>query len=681
MTQAVLASIFVLLLIAAICIIVLVVRSGNAKRSRISLGDEHASASGAPAGTQSMGGATAESNKGISRRFFIFFGLVCAAIGALFVRLWSMQLVSGKEYSAQAESNRITEYKTAAARGRIYDRNGKELVVNRLSFAVLVNSEVQNNEGVLQRLSNVLGIPRQTIDKLAASESEGAQADRLVALDVADRTVAYISEHPSAFPGVQVEARTVRSYPMGSLAAHVLGYTGTISQAELKNQSTGITYENGDTVGKDGVEQAFENYLQGDHGVKRVEINAVGEVVSQLDTVDPVQGNDIRLTIDADIQAVAENALEQAFEDAHSNGYLNAQSGALICMDCTNGEIIAMASAPTFDPSEFIGGVSTETWESLTDEESGYPLSNRCIAGQFPAASTFKGFTGLAGLQHGYASDGSVWNCEGTWTGFGEAWPQKCWNVYGHGNIGFHMGIVESCDVVFYEIAKRFYQENSTGTVLQDYLNSWGFGSKTGIELPGEAAGRVPTPQWKKEYNRDAPENQAWQPGDVSNLIIGQGDLLVSPLQIACGYAGLATGRIPKPVLLHSVVSNDGKTNVVEGSQFQGSNFTPEFTQENIEIMRSGFRDVVADGSVKKVFSGMATATSGKTGTGEVAGKDNMGWYVGFGPNDNPKYVCVCCIEEGGSGGSCAAPAVRQVLSAVFGEEVKHIFVESTRER
>ena len=679
MTQAVLASIVVLLLIAAVCLIVLVVRSGNTKRARISLGEERQK--GMPSGTESLNGAGTNADRSVSRRLFILFGFVVAALGSLFVRLWSMQLVSGKDYTAQAESNRTTEYKTAASRGRIYDRNGKELVGNRSSFAVLVNAEVQYDEGTIQRLSNVLGIPRETVAQLAASQSEGAQADRLISLDVSDRSVAFISEHPSAFPGVQVEARTVRTYPMGSLAAHVLGYTGTISAEELKNQTLGMTYESGDTVGKDGAEQAFEGYLQGDHGVKRVEINAAGEVVSQLDTVDPVQGNDVRLTIDADIQKVAEDALQQAFDDARTNKYLNAQAGAIVCMDCTNGEIIAMASAPTYDPAEFIGGISSETWERLTDEDSGYPLSNRCIAGQYPAASTFKGFTGLAGLQYGYASEGSTWHCAGTWTGFGEAWPQKCWNTYGHGDIGFHMGIVESCDVVFYEIAKRFYDEDTTNVALQTYLQSWGFGSKTGIELPGEAGGRVPTPEWKKNYNRDAPENQAWQPGDMSNLIIGQGDLLVSPLQIACGYAGLATGRIPKPVLLHSVVSADGKTNVVDGAKFQGSTYSPQFEQANIEIMRNGFRGVVADGSVKSVFADMATTTSGKTGTGEVAGKDNFGWYVGFGPSDNPKYVCACCIEEGGSGGSCAAPAVRQELSAAFGEEVKHVFVESTRER
>ena len=461
----------------------------------------------------------------------------------------------------------------------------------------------------------------------------------------------------------------------------MLGYAGTISQEELAKSNSAHSYESGDIVGKDGAEQAFESYLQGDRGVKRVEINAAGDVVGTVDTVDPVQGNDVRLTIDAKVQKVAEQALQKAFADAARAHYDNAAAGAIVCLDANTGEVIAMASAPTYDPAEFIGGVSSDTWERLTDEENEYPLSNRCIAGLYPAASTFKGFTGLAGLEYGYADNHSVWDCKGTWTGFGKAWPQKCWNLDGHGHIGFHKGIVESCDVVFYEIAKRFYYYKGSDTVLQEYLQTWGFGSKTGVELPGEQEGRVPTPQWKKEYNRDAPESQAWQPGDVSNLIIGQGDLLVTPLQIACGYAGLATGTVPKPVLLHSVIAADGKTVVVDGARFQGSTLSPSYKEKNLQIMRRGFEGVVSEGSVKDVFKGMGVTAAGKTGTGEVAGKDNYAWYVGYAPASKPKYVCACIIEQGGSGATSAAPAVRSVLAKALGKDAKHVSGASTHER
>lgn len=187
------------------------------------------------------------------------------------------------------------------------------------------------------------------------SQTQGAQADRVIALDVDDRAVAYISEHPNAFPGVRIESRTVRTYPNDDLAAHVLGYTGTISQEELKREANGITYESGDIVGKDGVEQAFESYLQGDRGIKRVEVNAAGEVVNAVDSVEPVQGNDIRITIDANVQKVAEEALRRAFADAAMSGHDGARSGAIVCMNCNTGEVIAMASAPSYNPSQFIG--------------------------------------------------------------------------------------------------------------------------------------------------------------------------------------------------------------------------------------------------------------------------------------------------------------------------------------
>ena len=678
MTEAVRASVIVLLIIAAVCLIVLVFRSRSRSKTRSTLqvGQVNPrSVSSMPGGADAQDGETT-----MRRRFIIFIGAAAAALGALFVKLWSMQVISGEHYSELAEANTITEYTTVAPRGRIYDRNGVELVGNRATFAVLADATVQNNKAVLRKLSAVLGMPRETVTQLAASQNEGAQADRLIALEVPDRAVAYICEHPSAFPGISIESRTVRTYPQGTLACHVLGYAGTISESELETEIDGVTYESGDSVGKDGVEKAFETYLHGDRGVKRVEINAAGDVVSTVDSVDPTQGSDVRLTIDVEVQKVAESALQRALSAAQSSGN-KGTAGALVCLDCTNGEVIAMASAPYYDPADFVNGISTDTWEMLTDDDSGYPLSNRCIAGLYPAASTFKGFTGLAGLEYGFASADSYWDCEGTWTGFGDDWPQKCWDTSGHGSINFYNGIVHSCDVVFYEIAKSFYYYDGNETALQDYLKSWGFGSSTGIELSGEQEGRVPTPEWKKEYNRDAPETQSWQPGDLSNLIIGQGDLLVTPLQIACGYAGLATGRVPRPVLLRSVVGSDGETVVVDGAGFQGEGPTPQYAQEHIDLMRQGFRGVVTSGSVTKIFANLGVDTAGKTGTGEVAGKDDFAWYVGYGPYDDPKYVCACLIEEGGAGASVAAPAVRSVLGQVFGQSSDYVSGTSTSER
>lgn len=293
MTAAIFAAISVLLIVVAIAIIVIVIRSGRRRPTRIPIDTRNASE--LAMSTEAHGGPGGDSQGPTRRRFFGFVAVIAACIGALIVKLWSMQVISGAEYTAKAEGNRINEYTTIAPRGRIFDRNGVELVGNRSTFAVLASADVQNDKLVIQRLSDVLGIPRETIASLAASQTQGAQADRLIALDVDDRAVAYISEHPNAFPGVRIESRTVRTYPNDDLAAHVLGYTGTISQEELKREVNGLTYESGDIVGKDGVEQAFESYLQGDRGIKRVEVNAAGEVVNAVDSVEPVQGNDIRI--------------------------------------------------------------------------------------------------------------------------------------------------------------------------------------------------------------------------------------------------------------------------------------------------------------------------------------------------------------------------------------------------
>ncbi|MCQ2752333.1 MAG: penicillin-binding protein 2, partial [Coriobacteriales bacterium] len=601
MREALIATVVAFLFIIAVTLLVIYARSGSKKTSSLNI--DGAGSPGRKDFVSKGGGQeNASDDATVKRRFLIFSGLIAAAFGALLVKLWSMQILSGEKYASLAKSNRTSEFNTTAPRGRILDRNGVELIGNKLSYTVIGDSDVQYNKKVLKRLSVILGIPYESIHSLAASQSGGAQANRVIATNISKNIASYIFEHKNAFEGISVQIRTTRIYNNGELASHVLGYAGIISDEELKQEHDGLVYQSGDTVGKDGAEKAFESYLKGDPGFKRVEVNASGDVVGTVDAVDAIAGNDVCLTIDIEVQKVAENALQQAFIDAHNSNHPNACSGAIVCLDCKTGEVIAMASAPNYNPALFVNGISNDLWTELNDEKSNYPLSNRCIAGLYPAASTFKGFTGLAGLEYEFTTEGTSFYCTGTWTGFGEDWPQHCWSTSGHGYISFYNGIVQSCDVVFYEIAKSFYYYKDNETALQDYVKSWGFGSKTGIELSGENEGRVPTPEWKKNFNKDAPEMQAWQPGDLSNLVIGQGDILVTPLQIACGYAGLATGKIPKPVLLHSVLSSDGKSVVVDGSKFQGQINNPDFKEENIAVMRQGFRGVVSQGSVKKVF-------------------------------------------------------------------------------
>lgn len=691
MEAAIKTAVGVLLFFAAVMIIIVVVRSGYERRGDIFMGDTSVDGEGsgkkkkkkrkrrfsAFRSKHSLPQRTAKRQEAAekpadpTRRFVIFGGAVGAVIVTLLVKLWSMQVISSDTYAAMAESNARTTVQIRAPRGRILDRNGTVLVDNRSMLCVMATADVSSDRNTLHRLSAVLGIPFAAVRQRAMSTKEGAQADRVIATDASDRAVAFISEHPATFPGVFIETRTERIYPYGTLAAHVLGYTGTISEEELAasqdDPDAPIEYQGGDIVGKTGAEYAFESVLQGIRGERTVEVDAGGNVISVLGQVDPQIGNDVELTIDYNTQVAAEAALASMMDRAQSGAYENAKAGAVVCLDVEDGGVLAMASAPTFDPSNFIGGVSTELWDELNSESSGYPLSNRAIAGLYPAASTFKAFTGMAGLSYGYCTRDSEIECTGVWTGFGNDWPQKCWESSGHGDIKFVDAIVESCDVYFYEIARQFYRDRDAigEDALQQYLTTWGFGSKTGIDIPGESQGRVPTPEWKAEFNRDTPESAGWLPGDVSNLVIGQGDLLVTPLQICEGYLTIAgNGTSCAPHVLKDVLSHDGQQLIVHEPK---QSIAPEFDPAHLALLQEGLEGVVSRGHVMDLFAEMAVPTAGKTGTGEVAGKDDYAWYVGYGPVDHPKYVCACIVEQGGSGGTCAAPVVRQVLATAMG--------------
>ncbi|NTU89038.1 MAG: penicillin-binding protein 2 [Actinobacteria bacterium] len=674
MSAAINAAVAALLVIALLVVVAVIVKgiydrqkplsvqSSAPKMKNVGVGPAPIKEVGSRPGSAEVGSDDAS----IRNRLLVLGGVAIAVLGTLFVKLWAMQLISSDTYERLSEANRTTTYTTRAVRGRILDRNGTELVGNRASLVVMANSDVANDRNVIHRLSNVLGIPRAAIKQRILNASEGAQAERVVASDVSMRVVSFISEHPSVFPGVNVESRTVRTYPYGSAAAHVLGYTGTISEDELNNSTTvdGLSYESGDIVGKSGAELSFESVLQGVRGTRKVEVDASGSVISILEEIEGKNGNDIRLTIDLAAQQSAEAAILEAFETSKLFKFSNANAGAIVALDLEDGGVLAMASYPTFDPSEFIGGISSDLWDSLNTTESGWPLTNRAISGLYPAASTFKAFCSMTALKHGFATSDSTWNCEGTWTELGEEWSKNCWLKTGHGYVDLVKALVVSCDIAFYEMSLGFYRNREAEpNGLQDGLQEWGFGSQTGIELAGEAFGRVPTADWKAEYNKDTPENALWLPGDMANLVIGQGDVLITPLQNAVAYSGIATGKCLKPHVLLDVLSEEGETVIGK----QGEIFRePVYDPAHLELVRTGLREQASANVNFKYFS---VVTAGKTGTGQVAGKDDMGWYVGYAPADAPKYLVACCIEQAGSGGSVCTPAVRRVLATLLGVE------------
>lgn len=624
---------------------------------------------GAP---RAAGGSDESGEKGISSRLVGFGVVVAGVFAALVARLWSMQLVSSDEYAEQAESNRTRTVTTAAPRGRILDRNGVEIVTNRPCLTVTATSDVVDDEIEMTLLGNLIGMPMQAVRRKIQDSSQGAQSARTVSVDVSRRVVAYIGEHPSLFSGVSVEQRTQRSYPLGSLAAHVVGYTGTVTAEQLKQNSDedgAVEYKSGDVVGQSGVELMYESVLQGIRGEQTVYVNASGTVLDTSTTIDPQSGSDLYLTIDSGVQQAAEASLEKVVTYLKEAGY-NCTGGSCVAVDCTNGEVICLASYPTYSPNIFVGGISSADWSALQDESANYPLMNRAIAGQYPSGSTIKALTTFAGLDYGIVSTGSSFNCTGWWTGFGESYGMSCWLKYGHGGVNLVTGLTNSCDIVYYEIGKGFYYSDN-GEGLQETFRRYGLGSTTGIDLPGEASGRVPDAEWKWNYFSYLPDEQRkWQGGENCNIAIGQGDLLVTVLQMVQAYASIANqGPVYKPHVMKSVKSRIGSGSVIDYSPSVVR--TVEEDQTYRDIVKQGLYGVVYEESATQTvhWTNLDVTVNGKTGTAEQTTKgDPLGWFVGYAPADNPKYVVGANVDGVASGATSGMYVVRDILGQIYGQ-------------
>lgn len=611
----------------------------------------------------------------------IFAGTV---IGALFMRLWNMQVISSSSYTEQAEKNRTRSISTHAARGRILDRNGAVLVGNRPSLVVLAEQSVLDDEAELQILAALIGIPKAVLRLKIEDSSQGLQRGRVIAVDVSRRVISFINAHPSLFGGVSIEARSQRSYPLGSLAGQVLGYTGIITSEQLKasqgNQDEGkITYEPGDVVGQSGIEASYENVLQGIKGEQVVFVDADGNIVNHSSSVEPQSGSDVVLTLDADIQKAAEDSLSSTIKRLQEHGKPDCFGGCAIAMDVTNGEIIAMASAPSFSPNMFVGGISSDDWDMLSSKSSHNPLLNRGIGGQYPSASTIKPLSALAALNEGIATPQSSYMCTGYWTGFGAAFGQYCWLHTGHGAMTLQTGITHSCDVVFYEVGKGFfYSSNKDG--LQQMFKKWGLGSKSQIDLPGELQGRIPDEAWKREYFASYPDDaKAWQGGDNTNLAIGQGDLLVTPLQMLCVYAGIANrGSIPQPHLMKSIKSTSNSGSIIDYKC--STRISVDEKDEYMDLIQRGLYGVIYEESQAQAshFTNMKEKVAGKTGTAETSHETPTGWFIAYAPYDKPRYVVASVLENSGFGSDGAMYVVRDILGALYHEPDTSTMVDTT---
>lgn len=624
---------------------------------------------------RASGGSDSSTEKTLSGRLVGLAVVVGGVFTTLLARLWSMQLVSSDEYAAQAESNRTSTVYTQAPRGRILDRNGREIVVNRPSLTVVASSDVLDDDVEMQLLANLIGMPTQAVRRKIQDTTEGQQSLRTVSTDVSRRVVAFIGEHPEVFPGVATQERSVRSYPHGSLAAHIVGYTGTVTAEQLKasaEATDGMQYRSGDVVGQSGVEYQYESVLQGIRGEQVVYVDADGNVLGLSSSVEEQSGSDLVLTIDLDVQQAAEDSLERVMNELRDTGYA-ATGGCVVAVDCTNGEVIALASAPTFSPSVFTGGISTADWNALNDEGANYPMMNRAISGQYPSGSVIKPLTSFAALDYGVCNTGSSWYCSGWWTWDGDpnSLPvMNCWWETGHGSMSLADGITFSCDVVFYEIGKGFYNIDSEG--MQETFRRYGLGSLTGIDLPSEASGRVPDAEWKWNYFKElgySDEDSSWKGGDNANIAIGQGDMLVTAIQMVCAYCSIANGGpVWKPHVMRGIRSKIG------------DGFVSEYRCEQIRDVEEdqSFRDVIAQGMEGVIYredpsqashwTNLDVAVRGKTGTAEQPGGDPIGWFIAYAPADDPKYVVGGNMDRVLQGASSAMYVVRDVFGAIYGQ-------------
>jgi penicillin-binding protein 2 len=616
----------------------------------------------------------------IGVRLRVLATLCAFMFAALGVRLWFVQVLASTQYRNQAEVNGTRLVPVPAPRGLILDRNGDVLVDNRPSLVVTVNRQEvgDREESVLFKLSKVLHVPvKDLVSRL--NDLRYYQYQPIpVAFDVSKRVAFYLGEHQRQFPGVETQELTVRDYPNGDLAAHVLGYTGLISADQLKDpRFHGYTQQ--DIVGKSGVEETYERYLQGRKGQVKLRVNSAGKTLKAIGQQDPVAGDSVVLSIDAGIQKLAEDSLHLGIQAAR-NASLPADAGAVIVEDPNTGQILAMASYPTFDPSFFVKGFTDAQYQAeFTRPDRHQPLFDRAIQATYPAGSTFKPFVALSALRHGVAAEDGFYSCPASYSVPTD--PDTVFENWAYpesfGTISLTQSLVISCDTVFYQFGYQFYryydQDSTQGDLLQNDLRSFGFGHITGVDLASENAGVIPDPKWKDQHfkpTKDDPYANIWKPGDMVNMSIGQGNVAVTPLQMAAAYSAIANGgTVYQPHVGLRIQRPDGT--IVRTIKPHVNAHLP-FKQQQLFFIRQALQGVVSDpnGTAAYAFRGFPfgqVSVAGKTGTAEVAPFVPYSWFAAMAPVDHPKYVVVALVEQGGHGSQTAAPVVRRILEGLYG--------------
>jgi penicillin-binding protein 2 len=588
-------------------------------------------------------------------RIAVIGGVALVMFAVIFFRLWYLQVLSGDNYVATAKSNSVREIKVQAPRGEIVDRHGVALVENRNSLSIKVTpdslpTDRAEREAVYRRLARLLNLNPARLERRVSSELEALPYSKpTIKQDVDRRVVAYVLERQEQFPGVEAERDSLRLYPHGVVGAHLFGQVGEVSPDELKDQRFSDVAL-GDIVGKAGIEREYDRYLRGQNGAARVEVDALGKLTKTLKREPAVQGQQLRLSLDLGVQRVAQQAL------AGGSG-----KGAFAVMNVQNGEVLALGSQPSFDPNVFTKPITHKQLDALTSKDLGEPLLDRAIQAGYPTGSTFKLITATAALESGHITPSTPLSDPGSLTVGGIEFANTGHTP--HGVLSLVEALTVSSDVFFYQLGRDM---NEKGMPLQTWAHRLGIGRKTGIDLPSEEPGTLPTPAWRDALYKDKLTDRPWSVGDNINLSVGQGDLLSNPLQMAVAYAAIANGgRVLRPRLGLRIEDATGRARQDLDAPTARR---VKISKENRDAILEGLYGAAnaPGGTSTPVFAGFPIPIAGKTGTAEHTGKPDQSWYVALAPYPNPKYVVAVTDEAGGFGADTAAPMTRRILAELL---------------
>jgi penicillin-binding protein 2 len=620
----------------------------------------------------------------LARRVALLSGLVVIIFGALLMRLWALQVLSGSQYAAKAQANQVRTVSVQAPRGTILDSTGHVLVANQPVTSVeLSPSGLPQNYATrvreIRQLARVAGVSVHRITKLLVGRRvDGDLLDPVVVRTQATGPMlTYLEERADNFPGLTLARSYIRRYPHGSVAAQLLGYDGQTTQSA------------GQVIGLTGIEAAFDKFLRGVPGEARVRVDSLGRPQTpRLLTTPPQQGQTVRLTLNGKLQVAAQTALDDGIQRAKSTGQWAADGGAIVALNPRNGAILALASSPTYNPAVYSGRVTNRALAAQgltpnTDLAANFPSLDRAVDGTYPPGSTFKPLTAIAALEEHIIKPYAFYPCTGTYVA-----PQDSskhvwhnWNLFVDQGMDLPTALAQSCDTYFYGVGDRFYAlPPGRGQPIQKWARRFGFGQKSGSDLGVQAAGTVPTTAWRHRMFTKATDptnwqiDRLWKPGDSLNLSIGQGDLSVTPLQMARFYAAIANGgKLVTPHILQDVENPNGTP--VPTKAPAAPRPVEGLNPADLKVVQQGLYMGTHDplGTSYGVFGNFPVQIAGKTGTAQkhvrvpgFSGERDQSWWCGYGPSTDAKLVVCAVIENGGEGGKAAAPAAERVFAKFF---------------